>query len=892
VAATFTLGDPAVYMAASDSGFVLPIKAADVGNMHANGLIFDPSNFSSGNTITAYEFVVYNGGEGPSGPATVSAELWTGDPLGFLDTTCGDPATAITGSACLFSDIPDGVMAPCAISGGVAVQPCAAIPHLRCELPSKVTINCDRVWLVWEAMEGCRIGWRLQGELGVAGSLGITPSEFGTAVQSAVAGDCGQFDACAASTENNGCAVATNGANCGTCCDNGGATANLPCDHTDGVLECAHATFCTDGTADTVLAADYAVGSGYYANYLATVYATPFVSIFAIPIGNAPDGADAGASPDFVNGAFVRNGNELVLRDANSDTWAFLEYRIEDWDPDETTDSPNDTLRAYLVTIDTSGFTSGAAGTLAGKRIPCPSDDRSVCNNSVGEGSDCDSPVGCHDSNGDGIPDPEDCECEFLYMDLDRGSPFDPLEPGEVPAIFADDLPGRPIPEIVTTAGYPDLIGFRFGLTLASPSRMPDPDPFPAGGMYLGTLVLDVPPDARGTFTIGMNPSNTAVTRATSDFIPLLGLRPALVTVEIGKCCRGIGSPSGPICEDGLLAKECTGPGAIFRAGEICTGNIYCDCYPCANHETCVDGNACTVDRCNPATCACTNTPVSGPGQCCVPGEEPGLVEDREGGGAVCTLDDGNSCTVDSCDAVGRCVHAPVSCPDDGIFCTGPEVCDLQLGCGSAGNPCTVPEDCNESANRCECALPMVLAAGDRYLEITPQPADSTIPMALVVRPGCAAALPKYVGMPSGPFNVAMLVDQPSNAALLTPVQWGTVYVAGETVVPDTVYEVQVDCRGPAGPALSTAVSVETPIWGDVVGQFPWQPPQGAVTIHDVTAILEAFRHSARAPSIYRADIWGCVPDQDPEIIDAVGALDGFRHILFTFSTRCPVPCP
>ncbi len=259
--------------------------------------------------------------------------------------------------------------------------------------------------------------------------------------------------------------------------------------------------------------------------------------------------------------------------------------------------------------------------------------------------------------------------------------------------------------------------------------------------------------------------------------------------------------------------------------------------------------------------------------------------------------DDAIACTGDSCDAAGRCANTPNHgvCPDDGLFCTGPAVCDGQIGCTSAGNPCTVPEHCNEILARCECDTPLANSVGGRYLEVTPQPSDSTIPMAIKVAPACTGAVAKYVGAPSGPSNVANLVVGIAQAAVLTPGQWGTVYVAGNTIIPEADYEVRADCQGPSNPALSSPAFVTTAIWGDTVGDFrdgAWEGPDGSADITDVTAILDTFRHAATAPPIHRVDIWGCEPNENAEIIDAVGALDGFRHIPFLQSTRCPAPCP
>jgi len=711
----FGVGDPAVYSAHTDSGYFVPVKSADLGTFHANGQIFDATLFSPGDSITAYEFVVFNSSGGPSGPAEIDSELWTGDPLSLLDTTCGDPAVPIAGTACNFTGIPDGAASPCPVGpGGTAAQPCAAVPHLRCELPAKTVINCDKVWMVWQPVDsggGCRLGWRLHSTgLGVTATIGITPPNIGDAKLWLGAFDCGQNNTCtgadAGGDGNDNCANPANGRNCGLCCDNSlAASSGMPCDDTDGTADCAHPTFCTDGTAEQLFASVYAPGDGYYAAYIATIWTTPLVSIITVPTGNAPDGADAGVEPDFVNGASVRNGNELVLNDANSKTWAFLEYRIEDWDavegtlddnrcpPNPDTPDPTDVLRcerirAYQVALDVASFTSGSAGTLAPKFVPCSIADNdpdtganAACVNAFGAESACDSPAGCTDATG--------CACEFIVMEGGRTTPSR--------YVFISP------PNSILKA--PDLVGFRFGATLNQANPVTDPDPYPATNLYLGHVILDVPSDARGTFTISMDPGNTNVTRETNDFIPLLGLRPGLITIETGKCCRGIGSPQGDeTCEDGLLAKQCTGLGTKYTAGGSCTGDIALDCPACTSHADCADTDACTIDRCSDFTGGdCSNTPVAqASGTCCDSTTTEGSAADVNGTGAICTLDDGEVCTVDTCSvgpSRGVCNHvctAGIGC-NDGNPCTYADLCDANCGCtGSNVNDvtCTSSADC------------------------------------------------------------------------------------------------------------------------------------------------------------------------------------------------------
>jgi hypothetical protein len=290
---------------------------------------------------------------------------------------------------------------------------------------------------------------------------------------------------------------------------------------------------------------------------------------------------------------------------------------------------------------------------------------------------------------------------------------------------------GRPIAGSVAIIGAPDLVGFRIGATLQTPATMGDPVPFPANGMWLGTMVLDVPSDARGTFTIKIDPSNTNVTRGASDFIPLLGLRPGKITVETGKCCRGIGSPAGPSCEDGLLAKECTGLGTKYTAGGACTGVIDDDCPACTAHDQCADGDACTIDRCSDFTGGeCSNTAVTVPAaSCCDSATTLGSAADVNGTGAICGLDDGEVCTVDACSAgpaSGTCNHvctAGIGC-NDANPCTYGDSCDANCGCaGSDVNAvdCTTSADCETATgvafdcllSKCFCTIAPVCGFSD-----------------------------------------------------------------------------------------------------------------------------------------------------------------------------------
>jgi hypothetical protein len=72
--------------------------------------------------------------------------------------------------------------------------------------------------------------------------------------------------------------------------------------------------------------------------------------------------------------------------------------------------------------------------------------------------------------------------------------------------------------------------------------------------------------------------------------------------------------------------------------------------------------------------------------------------------GEAIDCDDGIDCTIDMCHEVARtCLYLPDddSC-DDGLFCTGTETCDTDLGCLSPGDPCIPDAWCNEDTDACE----------------------------------------------------------------------------------------------------------------------------------------------------------------------------------------------
>ena len=157
---------------------------------------------------------------------------------------------------------------------------------------------------------------------------------------------------------------------------------------------------------------------------------------------------------------------------------------------------------------------------------------------------------------------------------------------------------------------------------------------------------------------------------------------------EVEDSCTN--TPDDTLCDDEEL---CTSDSCdevadcVFTPVE-CPEGQQCDstdgqCQPlgCTDDEGCDDGFFCNgAETCDTATGTC----------------QPGTPVD---------CDDGVDCTVDTCDEFDDvCVNTPddIACPDDGLFCTGDEICDPEAGCVSNGDPCPPGTTCNEDMGTCD----------------------------------------------------------------------------------------------------------------------------------------------------------------------------------------------
>ncbi|MBO6936114.1 MAG: hypothetical protein JJ863_14125 [Deltaproteobacteria bacterium] len=132
--------------------------------------------------------------------------------------------------------------------------------------------------------------------------------------------------------------------------------------------------------------------------------------------------------------------------------------------------------------------------------------------------------------------------------------------------------------------------------------------------------------------------------------------------------CTGVCNPSTGACDDVAVADDET-----CDDGDACNGGDTCQSGVCTNTGTaldCDDSNACTTDSCD-TTSGCMNMMMSGCMACsgdtdcddsnaCNGAETCGADGTCEAG-TVPDCDDGDECTMDSCDATSGCTNTPIA---------------------------------------------------------------------------------------------------------------------------------------------------------------------------------------------------------------------------------------
>ena len=185
-----------------------------------------------------------------------------------------------------------------------------------------------------------------------------------------------------------------------------------------------------------------------------------------------------------------------------------------------------------------------------------------------------------------------------------------------------------------------------------------------------------------------------------------------VLAVATGLCLLGMSSPliatciDDSECDDGVrctLDQCSSGICVHFPVDAACTDPLYCNGdETCDVVLDCLPGtNPCLPLSCAEATdeCWCASDDDCDDGSFCTGVET--CVDLQCVSGAAPNCDDGLSCTIDTCDDVaGECVNAvDHGACDDGLFCSGVEVCapatgDPETGCEVGMSPCDDGDGC------------------------------------------------------------------------------------------------------------------------------------------------------------------------------------------------------
>lgn len=243
-------------------------------------------------------------------------------------------------------------------------------------------------------------------------------------------------------------------------------------------------------------------------------------------------GAEIALLPTRATGEYTISGNEIVLE--NGGQQVFLEIYLSGWDPD-LDGTPE--MRAWQADIDSSGYSNDLGGRLTPWMLECTGD------------ADCEAVMGP------------------LGVGAAKGGCAVPGSPaGFCAAGFIDDTRSDYVFAGLAELSIVDLVDYRFGAALLG-----DPLSDPGTPRYAGTLVLDVPLDAHGIFSVGFLGWEAVGLFDEDGHILPLHLTPAqiIINCETSADCNDYNACTRDVC----------GTGNTCTAMANYDPRLYC-CYP------------------------------------------------------------------------------------------------------------------------------------------------------------------------------------------------------------------------------------------------------------------------------------------------------------------------
>ena len=229
----------------------------------------------------------------------------------------------------------------------------------------------------------------------------------------------------------------------------------------------------------------------------------------------------------------------------------------------------------------------------------------------------------------------------------------------------------------------------------------------------------------------------------------------------------------------------------------------------------------------------------------------------------------------DDGDGVG---NADDVCPgfDDNVDADidgAPDGCDLCPGFDDS-----VDGDGNGVPDGCDVQPATVIAAGPRYLQVTP--GESGTPVALYVTSPDAPCMAMYVDFDAdtnlASQGICTLIDTP---VYRLPEDWGTLLVRNMDIVPGYEYSVQPQTES-AG-LVASASSATTFVYGDVNNN-------GIANIEDAFFVVQGFQ-GTWAGSLGAVDMGPCYPNGIVNLGDVQQTILAFQGQAY--DELCSMPC-
>jgi hypothetical protein len=623
----------------ADIGETAYVLKGDYDNGYGIFLNFVPNTglIYPGGTMIADEFILGNGFQ-------PGKDFLTGFEIKIYRSVLdpGDGKTLADITVELWDGDPFGIWETAGATGIIASAtfediPGPAVGWLHADIP-KTPVDDTQLWIVLSATETCRLGWRLSGIDPEVGDIWMGADNIAAFQTDYDAGYLGAPGFCHCTDETDPCTYPTDPCpfqdwQCGY------LLVSPPCDGTDD----GPWFLCSDGDAESawIYALPYGCTGAiddFCTSFVANIFSQSDFTVTLQPKKSDPAG--------------TIDGTEIKFAKGGAHVW--MDVIFANWG------SEGNTVKTWQMKLNSDGYYSGVNGTLTPWNPPCTSN--ADCQAAHQHGlftNQCNDPA--YPPGG----------CNPAFQDFAANDP----------ACFPAPMPGQPCLGLQIPACSLSTLDFICGSTINDWPQAPDD----GNPHYGATVVLEVSPEAAGTFTVQFDIGNTWMKDGNNP-IRMIAHVPAKITIQTGQCCDMSIPPGYPfVClTDTVTENQCNQIGVDLGIPVKFDPDADCgDPCGCTDDYQCDDGDACTVDECIDNVCVYSAVDCDDGEFCTLDYCDPDAVVTWPADGCYTEprpVDDGLFCTNDWCDEVNDVVmHDKVDCTDD-IYCTLDQCVELADG--------------------------------------------------------------------------------------------------------------------------------------------------------------------------------------------------------------------